>query len=80
MKAEELLSTLIAGAAGLTVREVAGVHGVAGFLIFIAVFVALSFILPATLFKEESSLRRAVGFLIFAALAGVYAALKSGAL
>jgi len=75
---ERLLPKLIAGSAGLAVQEFFEIGGVKGFVLFLIVFVVVSFVAEIFLYSEEtiSRRRKMVGVLVFILLTVIYSYLK----
>jgi len=72
LKNEDILRMGIAVISGLAIRELSGIHGVAGFLILLITAVILDRVLSATLFKKRSTLRTIIGFIILLVMGMIY--------
>jgi len=75
---ETLLPKLIAGSAGLTIQEFFEVGGIKGFILFLIIFVVVSFAAENFLYSKGaiSKKRKIVGILTFILLTAIYSYLK----
>jgi len=75
---ERLLPKLIGGSAGLTVQEFFEVGGIKGFILFLIIFVIVSFVAEVSLYTKEtiSRRRKIAGIMVFILLTIIYSYLK----